>query len=240
LSISLGIIAALPFEAACFTRNKIHPGSYQMVAPGLYVFYAGMGPVNAANAAQTLLGLKVDALVSWGVAGSLDPDLVAGDIVLPVDVLDVEGQIFPVNREWHTALKNSLNHPDIYSEGKLVSTHNVQQDVRLKSELYQATQAMAVDMESAAVAKVAFTANKPFVVIRTIFDTVAMSIPASSTNATNQYGQVSMLKLITGLIRTPTELLQYPKLVNSFAKAKTSLRRVVEQCGNELCFPRNL
>jgi adenosylhomocysteine nucleosidase len=238
LSIRLGIIAALPFEAACFTSHKIHPGSYQIVAPGLYVYYAGMGPVNAANAAQILVDLKVDALVSWGVAGSLDPGLVAGDIVLPLNVLDDEGQIFHVNQEWHTALKNTLNHPGVYSEGKLVSTQGVQQDGRLKSELHQTTQAMAVDMESAAIAKVAFTTNKPFVVIRTIFDTVAMHIPPSSTNATDQYGQVSMLKLMTGLIRTPSELLQYPKLVSAFAKAKRSLRRVVELCGNELCFSR--
>jgi adenosylhomocysteine nucleosidase len=240
LSIKLGIVAALPFETACFTRNKIHPGSYQFIAPGLYVYYAGMGPVNAANAAQILVDLKVDALVSWGVAGSLDPALVAGDIVLPVDVLDDDGQYFPVNRAWHTALKNRLNHQGVYAEGKLVSTHDVQQDIRLKSELHQATQAMAVDMESAAVAKVAFNANKPFVVIRTIFDTAAMHIPTSSANATDQYGQVSMLKLVTGLMRSPAELLQYPKLVSSFAKAKRSLRHVVELCGNELCFSRKL
>ena len=240
MSIRLGIIAALPFEAACFTSNQIRPGTYQVVASNVYVFHAGIGPDNATHAAQKLVDLKVDALVSWGVAGSLDPELVAGDIVLPIDVLDSDGQLYHVNQDWHTALTNKLNHQGVHSGGKLVSTSAVQQDVRLKSELYQATQSMAVDMESAAVAKVAFGANKPFAVVRTIFDTVAMRIPASSTNATDQYGQVSIPKLISGLMKNPAELLQYPKLVSSYNKARTSLQRVVELCGNELCFSRNL
>lgn len=240
MSPRLGIIAALPFEAACFTSDEIRPGTYQVVEPNVYVFYAGMGPENATAAAQSLVELKVEALVSWGVAGSLDPRLAAGDIVLPVAVLDGDGQFYPVNKNWHTVLTNKLNHQNVYSEGKLVSTHAVQQDPKLKSELLQATQAMAVDMESAAVARVAFNSNMPFVVIRSIFDTISMRIPASSTNATDQYGNVSISKLISGLIKNPAELLQYPKLVSSFAKARTSLQRVVELCGNELCFPGNL
>ena len=240
MSPRLGIITALPFEAACFTSDEIRPGTYQVVASNVYVFYAGMGPDNATHAAQTLIDLKIDALVSWGVAGSLDPRLVAGDIVLPVDVLDVDGQHYHVNQDWHTTLTNKLNHPGVYSGGRLVSTHAVQQDARLKSELQQATQAMAVDMESAAVAKVAFNSNMPFVVIRSIFDTISMRIPASSANATDQYGNVSIPKLVSGLMKNPVELLQYPKLINSYTKAKTSLQRVVELCGNELCFSRNL
>lgn len=240
MSPRLGIIAALPFEAACFTHNEIRPGTYQIVTPNVYVFYAGMGPDNATSAAQTLVDLKVDALVSWGVAGSLDSGMLSGDIVLPVDVLDVDGQLYHVNQDWHKALTNKLNHPGVYSGGMLVSTHVVQQEARLKSELHQATQAMAVDMESAAVARVALNSNMPFVVIRSIFDTISMRIPASSTNATDQYGNVSIPKLISGLMKNPVELLQYPKLINSYAKAKAGLQRVVELCDKELCFPGNL
>ena len=125
MSNRLGIIAALPFEAACFTRNKIRPGTYQVVASNVYVFYAGMGPDKATQAAQTLVDLKIDALVSWGVAGSLDPGLLAGDIVLPVDVLDVDGQLYQVNPDWHTALTHKLYHQSVHSDGKLVSTQAV-------------------------------------------------------------------------------------------------------------------
>ena len=237
MSTRFGVIAALPFEAACFSSTPVHPGTYQAIAPDIYVFCAGMGAHNASRAAQTLIAADVDALVSWGVAGALDPGLVSGDTVLPVQVRDSEQHVYATDHAWHAALKSRLEHPRLFADGTILSVQDVQHDVRSKSDLYQATQALAVDMESAAVARVAQNANKPFVVVRTIFDTVSMRIPASSTNATDQYGQVSIPKLITGLARKPAEVLQYPQMIASFAKAKKSLQRVAQLCGHDLCFP---
>lgn len=237
MSTRLGVIAALPFEAACFSSKPVHPGTYQVVSPDVYVFCAGMGAHNASHAAQALIAAEVDALVSWGVAGALDPGLVSGDTVLPVQVRDSEQNVYAADNAWHAALKSRLEQQRVFADATILSVRDVQHDVRSKSDLHQATQAMAVDMESAAVARVALNANTPFVVVRTIFDTVTMPIPASSTNATDQYGQVSIPKLITGLIRKPAEMLQFPQMMSSFVKAKKSLQRIVEQCGHELCFP---
>lgn len=240
MSHKLGIITALPFEAACFTGNAINPGTYQVVAPNVYVYYAGMGPDNATRAAQSLIELTVDALVSWGVAGALDPQLKSGDTVLPVELVDTEGQHYQVSQTWHAALSNKINGHGVYSTGRLLSTSDVQHDPQQKTRLGQSVQAVAIDMESTAVAKVARDAHKPFVVIRTIFDTVSMQIPSSSINATDEYGRVSVLKLMTGLLRSPAELLQYPGLTSAFTKARSSLQRVVQHCGNTLCLPETL
>ncbi len=237
MSTRLGVIAALPFEAACFSSTPVHPGTYQAVAPDVYVFCAGMGAHNASQAAQALIAAEVDALVSWGVAGALDPGLVCGDTVLPVQVRDSEHHVYAPDHAWHAALKSRLEQQRLFADGTILSMQDVQHDLRSKSDLHQATQALAVDMESAAVARVALNANKPFVVIRTIFDSVSMRIPASSTNATDQYGQVSIPKLISGLIRKPAEVLQYPQMIASFAKAKKSLQRVAALCGDDLCLP---
>ena len=237
LNTRLGVIAALPFEAACFSSTPAHPGTYQLVTPELYVFWAGMGAHNASQAAQALIAADVDALVSWGVAGALDPGLVSGDTVLPVQVRDSEQHVYAADHAWHAALKSRLEQQRLFADGTILSVQDVQHDVRSKSDLHQATQALAVDMESAAVARVAQNANKPFVVVRTIFDSMSMRIPASSTNATDQYGQVSIPKLVSGLIRKPAEVLQYPQMIASFAKAKKSLQRVAELCDHDLCFP---
>jgi len=140
--------------------------------------------------------------------------------VLPVQVRDSEQNVYTADHAWHAALKSRLGQQQLFADGTILSVHDVQHDVRLKSDLHQATQAIAVDMESAAVARVALNANKPFVVVRTIFDSVSMRIPASSTNATDQYGQVSIPQLITGLIRKPAEVLQYPQMIGSFTKRK--------------------
>ena len=244
MGIKLGVIAALPFEAACFTNNKINPGSYQTISQNLIVYYAGMGPENAKQAAQSLIELDVNALVSWGVAGALDSTLNSGDIVLPAEVIDGNGggndsdnvTHIPVHQPWHTALRNKLQQQRLHADGAIISTQDVQHDSHTKSQLRNKTQAIAIDMESAAIAKVALKADKPFVIIRSIFDTLSMTIPQSSTDATDQYGLVSMPKLMAGLLRHPSELLQYPNLVSSFTRAKKSLHHVVEQCGNDLCF----
>lgn len=240
LSARLGLIAALPFEAACFSSTPVYPGAYQAVTADVYVFCAGMGAHNASQAAQALIAADVDALVSWGVAGALDPRLVCGDTVLPVQVRDSEQNVYATDHAWHAALKNRLEQQRLFADGTILSVQDVQHDVRSKSDLYQATQAQAVDMESAAVARVAQDANKPFVVVRSIFDTVSMRIPASSTNATDQYGQVSIPKLMTGLARKPAEVLQYPQMIASFVKAKKSLQRIAALCGYDLCLPPKL
>lgn len=240
MSVKIGVIAALPFEAACFANSKIRPGTYQITAQNSFVYHAGMGPENAADAAQALIDLNVDALVSWGVAGALDSKLVSGDIILPAEVIGSDQQRYTVNQRWYTALKNKLNKENMYCGGSIVSAHDVQHDSQKKMLLRQSSQAQAVDMESVAVARVANRENKPYVAIRIIFDTVSMRIPSSSIHATDQYGIVSVPRLIAGLTRHPSELRQYPHLMKSFAKAKKSLYRVVALCGNELCFAEEL
>nr|VFJ51389.1 MAG: adenosylhomocysteine nucleosidase [Candidatus Kentron sp. FM]VFJ51963.1 MAG: adenosylhomocysteine nucleosidase [Candidatus Kentron sp. FM]VFK08991.1 MAG: adenosylhomocysteine nucleosidase [Candidatus Kentron sp. FM] len=247
---SLGIVAALPFEAACFTRQNIEPGTWRIVTDNLIVHYTGVGAANADQAAQSLLRLGVDALVSWGIAGGLAPDLVAGTIVLPEEVIDAGAPDngggwqypmgrYPVDPDWHGALKDRLARKgiDSRSRGSLVSTPMVQPEPQKKAALHHATRAMAVDMESGAVAKAAREAGRPFIVIRSISDTATMTLPTSTLGATDQYGRSSLSKLFRGLLENPREITHYPILLHSLAKAKKGLRRVFELCGDDLALP---
>nr|VFK68564.1 MAG: adenosylhomocysteine nucleosidase [Candidatus Kentron sp. UNK]VFK73646.1 MAG: adenosylhomocysteine nucleosidase [Candidatus Kentron sp. UNK] len=240
-----GIIAALPLEVACFAKVDLAPHSHRIMA-NAFLYYAGVGSQNATRAAQSLIDAGADALVSWGIAGALDPHLAPGDIVLPTDVIDhVDKQRYPVNQRWRAALKNrldqnrldpnKLDHEKIYSQGSVVSTRAVQPGPRQKAKLHKDTGAMAVDMESAAIAAVANEENKPFIIIRSISDTTAMQLPSSAINATDPYGRVSILGLLAGLTKNPAELRHYPNLIRSLARAKRSLRGIRERCGLDLC-----
>nr|VFK61178.1 MAG: hopanoid-associated phosphorylase [Candidatus Kentron sp. TC] len=230
-----GIIAALPLEAACFAKVDIGPRSHRVIE-GSLLYYGGVGAENAARAARALMDLKVDALVSWGTAGALDPRLGPGDIVLPTEVIDhADGKRYSVNPYWHGVLGNKLHHKRIYSQGAIVSTRSVQSAPRQKAGLHRTTGAMAADMESAAIAAVAGTEEKPFIVIRSISDTAAMHIPQSAIHATDRYGKVSIPGLFAHLMKNPAELRHYPKLIRSLAKTKRSLREITELCGFDLC-----
>nr|VFJ53984.1 MAG: Nucleoside phosphorylase [Candidatus Kentron sp. FW]VFJ58108.1 MAG: Nucleoside phosphorylase [Candidatus Kentron sp. FW] len=236
----LGIIAALPLEVKCFTDADIKPDSHGMLSENSCVYYSGIGPKNATRAARSLIDSNMDALVSWGIAGALDPALVSGDILLPISVIDyIDSRQYPVNRHWHTILenrlKNTLAHKKNYSRQSIISTRDVQGDPPKKIKLHQATGAIAVDMESAAIAAVASKEKKPFIIIRTISDTTAMRLPKSATRATDFYGRTSLSQLSVGLLKNPAELFHYPVLIRSLARAKKSLREIVERCGPDLC-----
>nr|VFK53908.1 MAG: adenosylhomocysteine nucleosidase [Candidatus Kentron sp. TUN]VFK55011.1 MAG: adenosylhomocysteine nucleosidase [Candidatus Kentron sp. TUN]VFK55789.1 MAG: adenosylhomocysteine nucleosidase [Candidatus Kentron sp. TUN] len=236
MSAKLGIIAALPFEVASFAGMDIAPDSYEIISEDSFIYYAGVGAKNATQAAQFLIDSKVDALVSWGSAGALDPVLIPGDIVLPVNVINyVDKKQYRVNERWHAALKTKLDINTTYSAGSIVSTQDVQHSPQKKTNLYQAIEAAAVDMESAAIAAVASKEKKPFIVIRSISDTAAMQLPKSAINGTDEYGRVSIIALFAGLMKNPTELFHYPRLIHSLAKTKKSLRGIVRLCGFDLC-----
>ncbi len=219
----------------------IKPDSVQKIGKDLFLYCSGLGSRNATRAARTLIDLDIDALASWGVAGALDSNLAAGDILLPAKVIDTidrqRHKAYEVDKHWHAALRSALGRKGVYSEGSIVSTQVVQDTPRKKTALHRATEAMAVDMESAAIARVASEAGKPFVVIRSISDTVAMSLPASALDAIDQYAQVSLSRLFGGLLKNPGDLAHYPILFRSFKKAEKRLRQVLELCGNDLLWP---
>jgi adenosylhomocysteine nucleosidase len=65
--------------------------------------------------------------------------------------------------------------------GALLTSALPVSDARLKARLFQDTGAVAVDMESAAVAQVAAEHQLPFVTLRVIVDTASVSLPLSVT-----------------------------------------------------------
>jgi len=77
-----GVVAALEFEA----RSLGDPGD------GSIISISGIGADNAARSARALVAAGAGALLSWGVAGALDPALACGTAVLPGEVLRAHGE----------------------------------------------------------------------------------------------------------------------------------------------------
>ena len=75
----LGIVAALEME-----------GRWILASEPL-VEVSGGGEERARAAAHSLLERGASALVSWGVAGGLDPELEPGSVVLPDAVVHTDG-----------------------------------------------------------------------------------------------------------------------------------------------------
>jgi len=163
-----GVVAALDFEARSLGKCREQ----------ILLSTCGIGAGNAARAARSLAAAGAGALLSWGVAGALDPALRCGTAVLPIEVLR-QGRRFQTDRLWRGRVAAALQGRVPLVSGVLLTSEVAVAAAALKSSLFQDTGAAAVDMESAAVAEVAAEFGLPFLALRVILDTARDSLPDS-------------------------------------------------------------
>lgn len=166
------MVAALEFEA----RSLGHSGDAALIS------ISGIGAANAERSARSLVAAGADALLSWGVAGALDPALGCGTAVLPLEVLHQQRR-YATSAAWRERLLGALSAHLPAVSGALLSSDVAVSSAALKARLFAATRAVAVDMESAAVAGVAAQHGLPFLAVRVILDTASDSLPASIARA---------------------------------------------------------
>ncbi len=219
LSRPLGIIAALAAEAKTLGRATVQ-GSVRRLRDGTLVAISGMGAAAAQRAAHELAEQGVGALLSWGLAGGLDPALAAGDLVLPATVLSARGARMRVAPEWHARLAASLTPGFHVSNGALLTNLVAIARSADKAQTFRSTSAVAVDMESFAIAEAAANRHLPFAAVRVIVDTAADSLPHAVT-AASRAGGVDIARLLSELLRAPGDL---GALLRLAARYRTAMR----------------
>lgn len=224
-----GIIAALPEELSTLTAKKLAKGSVARVSDNILVIYSGAGSENARLAAEFLLKQGANQLISWGCAAALDATFKPGDLVLANCCVDTDKVVVELNnKDWVNAINSVLvdQLTKAIFMGKLVESKTIVATCQDKAMLAEATGAIAVDMESIAIAKVAQAQHIPFLAIRAIADPLTMDLPKAISYALNDEGDVEMAKLIAYLIWHPAELPDLVKLGWYFNAAKKTLKRV--------------
>jgi adenosylhomocysteine nucleosidase len=109
--------------------------------------------------------------------------------------------------------------------GKLLTSAQAIDAVADKAAAFRDTGAVAVDMESLAVAQVAAAHRLPFMAVRVIVDTAADRLP-QAVMAASHGGQVRIWRLIGGLARAPVELAPLLRLARRYRIARRSLAAV--------------
>jgi len=137
---------------------------------------AGPGADRAEQAARYLVREGVDALVSWGVAAGLDPSLAPGTLLLPERVLAANGDCYSLTGAWHTrAVEHTVDAAPVL--GPLAETVSLLPGPSAKAALQARTGAIAADMESAAVVRVARDSRLPVLVVRAVLDAADVTLP---------------------------------------------------------------
>ena len=233
MTLKLGIITALPAEANCLADSSF-PTKEIITINETLIMVSGIGSENATSAAQQLIDHGATALVSWGTAGGLSDDLRSGDLLLPGFVQLENNQKYQTDLNWRQRLVGKISSDLKPHEGLLFETNEVITSAEQKSQLHKKTSAIAVDMESGSVAKIADQNNLPFLIIRSVVDTSDETIPMSAINSIDEFGQTKPTALTASLIKNPCDIPKLIKLGKHFQQARKSLKQVSTLAGISL------
>lgn len=203
----------LPVRAALEPWGKAHrdhqgPFSWETVrkdAVEINIIETGIGPVQASNAASTTVScLLPHVMIVTGYAGALGPEGV-GALIIATEVHDWTAERGHAPEMSHALLvegaKTAARKAGLgWSQGAVLTVARVAWRATEKQTLGEASGALAVDMETAAVAKVANAAGIPFVAVRAISDKVGEDLPLDFSRCFGPYGVVHA---IIEIIRHP-------------------------------------
>lgn len=197
----IGLIGAMESEIEHLTDAMVAESAYyfggmNFVSGTLHglpvvVCSCGVGKVNAALCVQILADrFNVSHVVNTGVAGSLDPSLNIGDLVVSIDALQhdmdvcnlgyLPGQIpgfasasFYADPQLQRRALEAISEaaPEVRGiSGRIASGDQFVRTDAAKIRISQIFEAACVEMEGAAVAQACYLNDLPFVIIRAISD----------------------------------------------------------------------
>jgi adenosylhomocysteine nucleosidase len=215
----IGIICAMKSEARAFGRRRGHClGAHDYVLK-----VCGPGREKAAGAANALIVDGCAALMSWGLAGGLDPALQSGDAIVSERVLTESGDLLLADAALCTEVLSRFTAAQA-RRGSLVTVARAMSSAREKSAIRTRLDGDAVDMESSAIAYVARSAGVPFIGVRCIVDPVGFNIPPAALAGLDEYGQVRPVQILESLWQDPRQLTALLELFSHYRVALASLR----------------
>ena len=226
----MGVVVALASEARALGPSMPRGGDpplsdLALLGAGSLLALSGIGRAAAAAAAQALVDAGVSALMTFGMAGGLDPALKPGSVVIPCELLSSDGARYTACRSWRERVAAAVSPLCAVTEGNLLTGAEPIDTPAEKAAALRSTGAAAVDMESAAVAEVAAKHNLPFIAVRVIVDTAADFLPRAVV-AASRAGRVHIGRLIGGLILRPREIAALLRLAQRYRIAMRSLRAI--------------
>jgi adenosylhomocysteine nucleosidase len=227
-----GIVVALASEARTLTPHAA-PGRITLLSDGAALWLSGMGMAAAQRAAEELVDAGAKALAVFGVAGALDASLSSGSLICPEHVVDENGTRYAADASWCSNLQQSLATMWRASDS-LLTVRAPLLTAAEKAEAHRRFGAIAVDMESAAVAAVARRHSLPFITLRAIVDEAGDTVPAALNNSVDAWGRPRAAGLIAALCRHPSVLGDLPRLYSRMQRATHALRAAAKAAGPTL------
>jgi adenosylhomocysteine nucleosidase len=202
---SIGVVVGLSAEAKIVRRL------------GWRVAIGGGTPEGAARATDDLIGAGLGALVSFGLAGGLDPALRPGTVIVPCRVI-LGGVSYPADPYLARRLGGATPHV-------LLAAAEVAARPATRRRLRETTGAAALDLESGAVARAASARGVPFAVLRAICDPAERCLPPAALAALDPHGGIAAWRVLASLTAHPGQLPALLRLAGDAVAARRALLR---------------
>lgn len=203
----LGVVCGLVRERRCLERAWVGERPRIRVAPG---------PAAAAKAAHALAAEGADVVLSFGMAGGLEPNLGPGTLVVPEAVGDGEATIALDGEGLRAALGARGGH--------LLSVASPLEQPAAKAAA-AARGFVAVDMESFAVVSAARSEGRRGLVLRAVADPAIRVLPHVTKVAIGGDGHLRPLRAIGAILTRPQEWRLVGALARDARAAEASLGR---------------
>jgi adenosylhomocysteine nucleosidase len=234
-----GVVFALGIEAAGLEDLlsgliKIRGHGFVIKEGGLkgrrvVIVRSGANQKNAARAVDMLIdGHRPKIVISAGFAGGLSPAIGRYDILVADSVIDATGGQISLHNEGQP-LKHLKDWPKLHV-GKLLTLDRVVRKPDEKQALYEQHQAMALDMETYAVAEVCRERGVPLYTVRVILDAVDDALPPDVQRLLDQKTEAARLGAALGAVwRRPASIKDLWALKEKSLIASDRLAKFIER-----------
>lgn len=197
------IICALEAEAGAVRKRLGGRSEVRVVV-------SGVGPRRAAMTLESLLNVEHPArVIAAGFAGALDPALRTGAVIRFDQVIDAA-----------TGITYGLPGPD---SSCLVTVTDPAHTLADKAALRQQYDAHAVDMETAAIARICTQRDIPWRAVRAITDAADQSLPPEFAALVDERGRSRTLGAVGLILRRPSLILALLRLGRAARRAARAL-----------------
>ncbi len=162
---------------------------------------SGMGFAKAREASKLLIDAHTpDWVLSIGFSGGLLPEMKVGDLVMANSIVDTHGN------ELNVDLKMADDRENGMYVGRLVNTDAIVRSVVEKKALAETHQAIAVDLESLAVAQMCQETGTRFMAVRVISDDLSADLPPEVMSVIGASGAMRVGSAIGSLWKRPSSI----------------------------------
>lgn len=205
--------------------------------PGVEAVGAGGDPARLRILFDARTSPACRAVVSFGIAGGLDPSLRPGDVVIGTGVVTAEGRR-AADLDAAAAMVGLLaGLPNRVISADLAGVDAAILSVAAKADLRERTGAAAVDMESHVAAAYAGRHGLPFAALRVICDPADRALPAFAANALTPDGEPDLKGVFSALVFGRARIGDLMRLGRDSNAAFAVLARCRQCLGTGLGFP---